>query len=230
MNGKLWWRKVSSGAGAVVFAALMAGSLGGCKLLKPKEKKAFGAECVTDLDCESLTCSTDGNICSKSCTYDKECAGGTGDLVCRTKGDGTNANWCSKPIGVAPNGACMDSFDCQHNHCLKYVGKQDQPGICSKYCQTADDCPDGMKICINISDSGMLKLCIPGDPKADASAQPKFSPTPAARRPANAQPRRPPPPAPAPAPAPPPRQPDPAKTATPAKTAGPATRPPAKHR
>src|SRR3569832_257636 len=104
MNGN-WLRKVSGGVGVGVFAALVTASVAGCGLLTPKQKQAFGTECVTDLDCESLTCSTDGNICSKSCTYDKECAGGTGDLVCRTKGDGTGANWCSKPVGVAPNGS-----------------------------------------------------------------------------------------------------------------------------
>lgn len=212
MNVKLWWSRVGGGFGAVVFAALMAGSLGGCKMLK-KEKKAFGAECTTDLDCADMMCSTTGNICSKSCTYDKDCGG---DLVCRTKDDGSGANWCSTKVGTAPNGGCMNSWDCQHNHCLKYVGKEDQQGICSKYCQTEADCPDGMKICTKISDSGLLKLCIPGDPKAEPSSRPSFSPTPVTKRGTPAPPvqRRP-----VAAPQPPPRQPDP-PTRQPANTPG----------
>ncbi|MFT3773181.1 MAG: hypothetical protein QM820_47990 [Minicystis sp.] len=201
-----------------MFAALMAGSLGGCKFLK-KEKKAFGQECVTDLDCVDLMCSTTGNICTKTCTYDKDCGG---DLVCRTKDDGSG-NWCSKPVGTAPNGSCMNSWDCQHNHCLKYVDKEEQPGICSKYCQTEADCPDGMKICTKISDSGLLKLCIPGDPKAEPTSRPQFSPTPVTPR-GTPAPRPRPRPAAAPPP-PPPRQPDPPAKNTPAKG-----RPPAKHR
>src|SRR5690242_5797924 len=113
MNTKLWMSRVGAGTFAGLFAALMAGSLGGCGLLKPAEKKAFGADCSTDLDCESLSCSTTGNVCSKACTYDKDCGK---DLVCRRKSDSTG-NWCSKPVGVAPNGACMFTDDCQHNHC-----------------------------------------------------------------------------------------------------------------
>lgn len=200
MNGKPGWSRGWKGAVAVVLASVVAGSLGGCKLLKPKEKKAFGADCQDDLDCESLTCSTTGNICSKSCTYDKDCGG---DLVCRRKDDGSG-QWCSKAVGTAPNGSCMTTSDCQHNQCLKYVGKDDQPGICSKFCGSPDDCPDGMKICAQISDSGLLKVCIPGDPKADPSSRPQFAPapiTPRGKAPVAHPPPHPPPPAPPPAPA-----------------------------
>src|SRR4051794_31065074 len=126
MNGKLWLSRVGGGVGVGVFIALMTASVGGCKLLK-REKLAFGVECKVDLDCDSMTCSTDGNICSKSCTYDSDCGG---EIVCRRKDDGTGS-WCSKAIGVAPNGACMATSDCQHNECLKYVGKEDQPGLCT---------------------------------------------------------------------------------------------------
>ena len=58
MNGKLWWSRVSGGMGALVLASLMTASVGGCKLLKPKPKQPFGVDCTTDMDCESLTCST----------------------------------------------------------------------------------------------------------------------------------------------------------------------------
>jgi hypothetical protein len=125
----------------------------------PKPKKALGQDCTDGLGCESLTCSTVGNICSKTCTYDKECKDVAPDAVCRRKDEG--GSWCSKPIGTPPNGSCMGAHDCQHNECLKYIGKEDQPGICSKYCATADDCPDGMKLCIRISAEVPLRVCIP---------------------------------------------------------------------
>lgn len=147
---------------------LMAG--GGCKFLK-KEKKPFGQECSVDTDCESLSCSPYGKICSKSCTYDSECGG---DLVCRDNEEGAG-NICSKAIGAAPNGVCKTAADCQHGHCLKRVGEENEPGICSKFCQTPADCPAGMKVCVSISDSGLAKFCLPGDEK---SPPPKFAPQP----------------------------------------------------
>jgi len=144
----------------------------GCGLLKPKEKKPFGADCKNDLDCESLECSTYGSICTKSCTYDSECGG---DLVCRDNDKGAG-NLCAKAVGVAPNGACMNPPDCQHGHCLKKVGEQNEPGICSKFCQTPAECPDHMKICASISDSGLVKFCLPGE--AGAAPTQKFAPPP----------------------------------------------------
>lgn len=216
MNVSVWSRRVGGGLGIALFAALMALSLGGCK----KKKKAFGVECATDLDCESLTCSTTGNICSKTCTYDADCGG---DLVCRRKDD-NSGNWCSTAIGTPPNGSCMNTWDCQHNECLKYVGKEDQPGLCTKYCQSSNDCPAGMKNCEKISDTGMLKVCLPGDPAAAPSARPQFSPTqhtprgtPAPHRPATRPAAQPAPRQPAPAPAPAGRQPtQPSRGRTPA--------------
>jgi len=163
---------------AGVFAALIAGSMGGCKLLK-KEKKAFGETCTVDTDCDSLHCSTFGNVCSKTCTYDKDCGG---DMVCRGAGEEGAMNLCAKPLGNPPNGGCMTGNDCQHGWCLKKTGEANEPGICSKYCQGADDCPAGMKICATISDSGLLKFCLPGDEK---SPPPKFKPAP--RAPAGAK-------------------------------------------
>jgi hypothetical protein len=205
MNGMHWSSRVGGSVVAVVFAALMVGSLGGCKFLK-KEKKAFGLECVTDLDCESLTCSTTGNICTKTCTYDTDCGG---DLVCRRKDD-NSGNWCSKAQGAAPGGSCMNTWDCQHNECLKYVGKEDQPGLCTKYCSASADCPAGQKICEKISDTGMLKVCLPGDPAAAPAARPQFSPTPQTPRGTPAPVRRPTArPAPPPPPPPPPSRPEP---------------------
>jgi hypothetical protein len=210
MNGLLWWRRLSGGVGALVFASLLAGTAGGCNLLKPKPKKPLGGDCTDDLGCDSLTCSTVGNICSHSCTYDKDCADVTKDAVCRRKDDGSG-QWCSKPVGAPPNGSCMNGNDCQHNECLKRVGQETQPGICSKYCASPDDCPAGMKICVSISDSGLLKVCIPGDPStAGSGAASAFAPaprTPGGAGQSAASPKKPaatPPPPAAPAPAPPP--------------------------
>lgn len=167
---------------AVSLALLLASS--GCDLLKPKAKKAYGQDCSADTDCESLTCATYGSVCSKACTYNKECEGG---LVCRGKDEGPG-QVCSKPVGAAPNASCMSGADCQHGWCLKRVGESDAPGICSHHCAAPEDCPAGMKICDSISDSGALKMCLPGDEKAPASARPKFGPPSQGKRPAAAKP------------------------------------------
>ena len=166
----------------VSLSALVAGA--GCDKFKPKPKKAYGEDCTQDLDCESSTCTTYGSVCSKSCTYNKDCEGG---LVCRAKDEGAGSV-CSKPIGSPPNGGCMSGADCQHGWCLKKVGESNEPGICSHYCQASDDCPAGMKICDSISDSGMLKMCPPGDEKAPAASRPKFGPPQQGKKPAATKP------------------------------------------
>jgi hypothetical protein len=164
----------------VTAVAMMAGTLffavagGGCDLLKGKEKKPFGEECKIDTDCESLKCQTFGSICTKTCGLDSECGG---DLVCRDDDQGAG-HFCAKPVGQAPNGVCNNAPDCQHGHCLKRVGQQDQPGICSKLCATPADCPAGMKICDAISDSGAIKFCLPGDEATPPAARPVFAPQP----------------------------------------------------
>lgn len=197
---RTWKAKGRTAGIACMLAALVVSSLEGCKL-KSTEKKGLGAECTDDADCSSLTCSTTGNVCSKSCTYDRDCGPA---LVCRRKDDGTG-NWCSKAIGMRPNGACMGTEDCDHAQCLKYVGKEDQPGLCTKYCATPDDCPVGMKRCETISDTGLLKVCLPGDSSVDAGARPQFAPAaPKASAAPSAAAVRPRPPPPAAAPSPPP--------------------------
>src|SRR5262245_51339082 len=140
MNAKHWIGRMGGGLMASVFAMTMVASLTstGCGLLKPKAKKQFGQECTQDLDCDSLSCATNGNICTKACSYDKDCGG---DLVCRRNDDGVGQK-CAKAIGLPVGGGCGVSTDCQHNECLKYVGKEDQPGVCSKYCEGDADCPD----------------------------------------------------------------------------------------
>jgi hypothetical protein len=128
---------------------------------RPPKAGAFGARCDADRDCASGACATTGNVCTKPCAVDAECGG---RLVCRRKDDDTG-NWCSAPVGAAPGEACMNTWDCQHNLCLHYIGREDQPGLCSRYCGEAGDCPAGMKICQKVSDSGLLKLCLPGASK-----------------------------------------------------------------
>ena len=49
-----------------------------------------------------------------------------------------------------------------------------QVDICSKFCADVSDCPEGMKTCESISDSGQVKLCLPGDPSLPAAEKPKF--------------------------------------------------------
>jgi hypothetical protein len=163
----------------VTAVAMMAGTLffaaagGGCGLLN-KEKKPFGEDCKVDTDCESLKCQNVGSICSKTCALDSECGG---DLVCRDDDQG-GGHYCAKPVGQAPNGVCNNASDCQHGHCLKRVGQQDQPGICSKLCAAPADCPAGMKICDAISDSAGSKFCLPGDETTPPAARPVFAPQP----------------------------------------------------
>jgi hypothetical protein len=144
-----------------LLVALGVSAIGGCK---PKQKKALGADCNDASDCDSALCSEATGVCSRTCTYDKECGG---DLVCRAMSEATNE--CNKLQGQAVGGSCMNGGDCGNGICLHYVGKETQPGICSKYCSTGDDCPANYKICDKISDLGMLKVCLPGDPKAAAS-------------------------------------------------------------
>jgi hypothetical protein len=160
---------------AGIFMAVATASAGGCGFLKPK-KRAFAEACSSDTDCESLDCAAQGNICTKACTYNKECGG---DYVCRQKDDGT-ADHCATAVGAAPNGTCMEPSDCQNGHCLKHVGEETSPGICSRYCTGPDDCPDGMKICDSISDTGTLKMCLPGAAGTPATARPVFRPAPKA--------------------------------------------------
>ena len=165
----LWGQRVGAGAAASLFAALMAGSLAGCNLLKPK--KAYGESCTLGTDCASLDCVAQGSVCTKDCLYDRECGDG---WVCRQKTDGPGDH-CAKPVGAIPNGTCMDSNDCQHGHCLKRTGEDMMPGICSKFCANPDECPAGMKICDLINDTAVNKMCLPGDAAAPATQRPKFS-------------------------------------------------------
>lgn len=150
-------------------------SLGaGCDMMKSgSSKKAFNEACVKDTDCESGECATYGSICSKSCTYDKDCGG---DLVCRVKDVGTG-NQCSRPAGKAPGATatCVNASECQHAKCLKRAEDPAGAGVCSKYCEDAAECPAGMKLCATISDSGALKLCLPGDEKTAATASTTFT-------------------------------------------------------
>src|SRR5689334_20553245 len=82
-------------AGLLTLPLLLVFAGAGCSLLKPKPKKAYNEDCTQDLDCESMTCTTYGSVCSKTCTYNKDCEGG---LVCRAKDEGTG-QVCSKPVG-----------------------------------------------------------------------------------------------------------------------------------
>jgi hypothetical protein len=92
--------------------------------------------------------------------------------VCRAIND--KENECAKAVDQPVGGQCDNGGKCSNGLCLHEVGKETQPGICSKYCQTNDDCPTGYKMCSSISDSGLIKVCLPGDPKAAGSSGKKF--------------------------------------------------------
>jgi hypothetical protein len=129
----------------------------GCNLFN-KEKKAFGEDCQSDTDCDTLECATYGSVCTKPCTYDRECGSG---FVCRAR-DGRPGDACAKPTGV-PNGqACNNAAECQSGNCLKPVGQGDATGFCSIHCESDAECPESYKLCMSISDSGATKFCLPG--------------------------------------------------------------------
>ncbi|MFO0760942.1 MAG: hypothetical protein U0359_30980 [Byssovorax sp.] len=168
MNVKLFGRWAGASVMAGAFAAAMAGSLLGCNLLRPK--KAYGESCTMNTDCASMDCVAEGSMCTKDCVYDRDCGDGN---VCRQKEE-TPGDHCAKPIGNPAAGTCMNSGDCQNGHCLKRVGEDMLPGICSRFCVTPDDCPAGMKICDKINDTAVNKMCIPGDAAAPVAQRPSF--------------------------------------------------------
>jgi len=155
-----------------MFSALL--GLAGCGLLKggsEEEKKGFGQECAKDTDCGSAECAAYGSICTKGCTYDRECGEG---LVCRAKDTGTGMQ-CSKPAGSKVGATCRTATECDHGFCLKKANAPDDPGFCSSTCQGPGDCPDGYKLCDSISDSGSTKMCIIGDDKIPIGERPQFT-------------------------------------------------------
>jgi hypothetical protein len=135
-------------------------------------KKLYGEECVDDEQCKVGTCSPSSHFCTHACTYDKDCGKGH---VCRFDGSPAG-NSCAKAVGIAVGGACQAPEGCQNGHCIKV--KPDEPGLCSRYCQTVVDCPTGMKVCDKISNSGLLKLCLPENGNAQATPAPTPAPTP----------------------------------------------------
>lgn len=94
-----------------------------------------------------------------SCTYDTDCSA---SQVCRGELTGS-ASYCAAPTGTPTGGTCDDRDDCDHGSCLKKVGEDASPGICSKHCRTPADCPAGFQTCLSISDSGGVKYCLPGN-------------------------------------------------------------------
>jgi hypothetical protein len=146
------------GALATLAVLLPLATMAGCKLFD-KEKKAFGEDCQSDTDCDSLECATYGSVCTKPCTYDRECGGG---FVCRARDGGRPGDACAKPTGVPNFQACNNPAECQSGNCLKPVGQSDATGFCSTHCETETDCPEGHKLCMSISDSGQVKFCLPG--------------------------------------------------------------------
>jgi hypothetical protein len=169
MNVKLFGRWLGASVMAGAFVAGVLGSMLGCNLIRPK--KAFGESCTMNTDCASMDCVAQGSACTKDCVFDRDCGDG---WVCRQKDD-SPGDHCAKPVGNPPFGTCMSSGDCQNAHCLKRVGEDLMPGVCSKFCTSPDDCPAGMKICDLINDTAVNKMCIPGDATAPVTARPKFS-------------------------------------------------------
>jgi hypothetical protein len=157
------------GALALLAVFIPLTSAAGCGLFS-KDKKQFGEDCTSDTDCDSLECAKYGSVCTKSCSYDKECGSG---FVCRAK-DGLPGSSCAKPTGNPNGSSCNNAAECQSGDCLKPVGQSDAAGFCSNHCETADECPSGYKTCLSISDSGALKYCLPDAPSSPTATVPKF--------------------------------------------------------
>ncbi|KYF93250.1 hypothetical protein BE20_09940 [Sorangium cellulosum] len=155
--------------GALALAGVL-GALGaGCEEragVSPAARKGFGEACADGAECASSVCAAIGGVCSKGCRVDRECGAG---YVCRSRDDGPDGV-CSKPQGRAPGEACMTAVECQHGRCLHRAGALDQPGHCSAYCESAGDCPAGLKTCEEIADSAGRKMCLPGEGGAGTAA------------------------------------------------------------
>jgi hypothetical protein len=145
------------GALALLVVFLPLTTLAGCKLFN-RQKKQFGEDCTTDIDCDSLECATYGSVCTKACVFEKDCGAG---YVCRAR-DGKPGDACAKPTGNPTGQSCNNASECQSGNCLKPVGQGDAVGFCSAHCQTEADCPDNYKVCHEISDSGSVGFCLPG--------------------------------------------------------------------
>lgn len=129
-----------------------------------KSKKVLGEACADGAECASSVCAAIGGVCSTGCRVDRECGAG---YVCRSRDDGPGGV-CSRPQGLALGEACMTAVECQHGRCLHRAGALDQPGHCSAYCESAEDCPAGLKACEEIADSAGRKMCLPGEGRAGA--------------------------------------------------------------
>jgi hypothetical protein len=159
--------------GGWMLAALLGAS--GCGLLEGKKeeaaaKKEIGQECAKDADCASGQCATVGGVCSKGCTYDRECGEG---LVCRARDAG--GMQCSKPQGIKVGANCSNGSECDHGTCVKRADAPDAPGFCSRTCQGSEDCVDGFKLCATISDNDTTKMCLQGDDKIPIGERPKYT-------------------------------------------------------
>jgi hypothetical protein len=153
-------RGAKSKTGAALFSGLMLlvlGASSGCGMLKGnEEKKALGQACTQDADCASASCSTYGNVCSKSCAVDSECGE---SLVCRIK-DGGGGSQCAKPIGARTGLTCAKASECDHGLCLKPQGASaTDGGYCSQTCAASTDCPTGFTNCAANPNDANAKAC-----------------------------------------------------------------------
>jgi hypothetical protein len=158
--------------GAMIMLLLGLGAAG-CGFLKQEEaeKKAFGVACAKDTDCASLQCAATGSICTKSCTYDKDCGDG---LVCRAKETGAGLE-CSKSVGSKIGASCTAASECDHGYCLKKADAPSEPGFCSSTCQGPAECPEGYKLCDTLTASETVKMCILGSDLIPIGERPKFT-------------------------------------------------------
>ncbi len=157
-------------AGVVALAGVLGLLCAGCdersgvSPAKKAAKKELGEACADGAECASSVCAAIGGVCSTGCRVDRECGAGS---VCRSRDDGPGGA-CSRPQGRALGEACMTAVECQHGRCLHRTGALDQPGHCSAYCDSAEDCPAGLKACEETADSAGRKMCLPGEGGAGA--------------------------------------------------------------
>jgi hypothetical protein len=119
-----------------------------------------GGRCHSDEQCASRWCldrnaSTGSGFCSRPCTRDAECEGGT---ICATAEAGKRCRFPGNPPGSIGS-ACQSDLQCSEGYCRR----QGQRSVCTVSCAPARPgaCPAGSRCVSAAVDSPGLFECLP---------------------------------------------------------------------